>query len=69
MKGIRVLFLEFRASFTLIMDVIKEQTVNLEKVLFAVESVAVQDGTNKNKNRDEKCLKYKHCYFKEILPK
>lgn len=46
------------------MDVIKEQTVNLEKVLFAVESVAVQDGTNKN--RDEKCLKYKHCYFKEI---
>lgn len=51
------------------MDVIKEQTVNLEKVLFAVESVAVQDGTNKNKNRDEKCLKYKHCYFKEILPK
>lgn len=40
-------FLEFRASFALIMDVIKEQTANAEKVLFAVESVAVQDDTSK----------------------
>lgn len=40
-------FLEFGASFASIMDVIKEQTANAEKVLFAVESVAVQDDTSK----------------------